>query len=55
MALTEDNRLAVDEVASVLRLVRSEIDTTRVLRDIAREVPNLARQLLLSWADRTLA
>ena len=53
-ALTEDNKLHVAEVLSVLRLVQADIKPRRLLGDLVSEVPSLGRQVLLSWADRVL-
>ena len=54
LALTEDNKLHLAEVLSVLRLVQSDIQPRRLISDIVSEVPSLGRQVLLSWADRVL-
>jgi len=54
LALTEDNKLHVPEVLSVLRLVQDDIKPQKLIRDIVTEVPSLSRQVLLSWADKVL-
>lgn len=53
-AFTEDNRLHVDEVLSVLQLVSPEVNTPRLVQDIVNDVPSLTRTAMLSWADRVL-
>jgi hypothetical protein len=54
MALTEDNKLRVEEAMSVLRLVAPDIQPQRLVTDLLRDAPSISRQLLLSWADRVL-
>ena len=54
LALTEDNKMHVAEVLSVLRLVQADIKPRRLLGDLVNEVPSLGRQVLLGWADRVL-
>eukprot|EP00798_Chlamydomonas_sp_ICE-L_P012595 gene12595-15821_t len=54
MALTEDNKLHVEEVLSVLKLVQDDIKPQLLVRDIVTDLPKLSRQLLLSWADKVL-
>lgn len=54
LALTDNNRLHVDEVAQLLRLVGGEVDAQRVVGKVVRDLPSLSRQLMLSWADKVL-
>jgi hypothetical protein len=54
MALTEDNKLHVAEVLSVLRLIQGDIQPRRLIQDLVQEAPKLGRQALLSWADKVL-
>lgn len=54
-AFTEDDRLHVEELARLLRLVQSEVDVPRVMQTGVRNLPTLARQLALGWSDRVLA
>jgi hypothetical protein len=54
MALTDGNRLHVDEVAQLLRLVGGEVDAPRVVGSVLRDLPSLGRQAMLSWADKVL-
>ena len=54
LALTEDNKLHVAEVLSVLRLVQSDIQPSKLVADLARDLPSIGRQVLLGWADKVL-
>lgn len=54
-AFTEDDRLHVDELARLLRLVQGEVDIPRVVQTGVQQLPTLARQLALGWSDRVLA
>jgi len=54
MALTEDNKLRVPEVMSVLRLVQDDIQPNKLIQDFVRGAPQLSRQVLLGWADKVL-
>jgi hypothetical protein len=54
MALTEDNKLRVEEAMSVLRLVAPDIQPQRLVTDLVRDAPSISRKLLLSWADKVL-
>uniref|UniRef100_A0A7R9YW22 Protein kinase domain-containing protein n=1 Tax=Chlamydomonas euryale TaxID=1486919 RepID=A0A7R9YW22_9CHLO len=54
LALTEDDRLRIPEVMSVLRLVQADVKPDRLVRDLVRDAPSLGRDVLLSWADRVL-
>jgi predicted unusual protein kinase regulating ubiquinone biosynthesis (AarF/ABC1/UbiB family) len=54
LALTEDNKLHVAEVLSVLRLVQNDIQPSKLVSDLAKEMPLLGRQLLVGWADKVL-
>eukprot|EP00884_Botryococcus_braunii_P017323 jgi/Botrbrau1/4274/Bobra.0390s0014.1 len=55
LALTEDNRLHVEEIQQLLELVSGDIDLPRVATATLGNLPNLSRQLMLSWSDRVLA
>ncbi|PRW32613.1 putative aarF domain-containing kinase chloroplastic isoform A [Chlorella sorokiniana] len=50
-AFTEDDRLHVDEVARLLRLVQGDINVPRVVQSTVTQLPTLARQLALGWSD----
>ncbi len=53
-ALTEDNRLHVDEVAQLMAMLGSEVDPAQVVGRVVADLPTLSRQVMLSWADRVL-
>ena len=55
LAFTEDDRLHVEEVARLLRLLQGEVDLPRVVAGSVTQLPTLARQLAVSWSDRVLA
>ena len=54
-ALTADSRLHVDEAASLLRMLGSEVDTSKLARDAIRDLPNIGRDLMLSWSAQVLS
>lgn len=53
-ALTEDNRLHVDEVAKLLAMLGGDVDPRRIVGQVVSDLPTLSRQVMLSWADRVL-
>ncbi|GMH41992.1 hypothetical protein BSKO_09911 [Bryopsis sp. KO-2023] len=55
LAFTEDNRLHVEEVASLLDLVRDDIDPQQLLSDAVSDIPLFSRKLMMDWSDRVLA
>lgn len=54
-ALTEDNKLHVEEVSRLLALVGDDVDLRVIVQSIASDIPSLSRQVALSWSDRILA
>ncbi|EFN50939.1 hypothetical protein CHLNCDRAFT_55429 [Chlorella variabilis] len=54
-AFTEDDRLHVEELGRLLRLVQGDVDLPRVVQSGVQQLPTLARQLALGWSDRVLA
>ena len=54
MALTEDNQLHVREVQQVLALLQGDVNPTRLVQQVVRDLPSIGRQAMLSWADRVL-
>ena len=56
-ALTEGDRLRVDEVAALAEMLRRQggVDAARLAGDLAAGLPSLGRQLAVGWADRVLA
>jgi predicted unusual protein kinase regulating ubiquinone biosynthesis (AarF/ABC1/UbiB family) len=55
LALTEDDRLHVDEVARLAASLRGDVDVGRVVAEGVRGLPALARALATTWSDRVLA
>lgn len=53
-ALTEDNRLHVDELARLIAMLGPDVDPPRLVRRVVSDLPTLSRQMMLSWADRVL-
>jgi hypothetical protein len=54
MALTEDNRLHVEEVRQVLALLGPDVNPQRLAGQVVAGLPSLGRQVLLGWADKVL-
>lgn len=54
LALTEDNKLHVEEVVNLLKLVQNDVNPQKLVTEVVRDMPSLGRQLLLSWADKVL-
>jgi len=62
MALSEDDRLRVDEALRIVRLVQNDVSVPRLVEDFGREVsaaltdlPGFGRRALVAWADGVLA
>ncbi|XVE71368.1 hypothetical protein DITRI_Ditri10aG0144800 [Diplodiscus trichospermus] len=55
LALTEDSKLHVQELVDVYRLVEDEIDIPSVAVEVARDLPNVVRDFLLSWSNSVLS
>ncbi|BBM97786.1 aarF domain-containing kinase [Marchantia polymorpha subsp. ruderalis] len=55
LAFTEDSRLHIQEVVDIYRLVEGEFDPATVATDIIRGIPNVARELMLSWTESVLS
>jgi hypothetical protein len=56
-ALTEGNRLRVEEVAALAEVLRRQggVDAQRLAADLVAELPKVGRQMVVGWADRVLA
>jgi hypothetical protein len=54
-ALTQDNRLHIAEVQSLLRLVQDEVDVPALAGSLVADLPSLSRSVVLSWSDRVLS
>jgi predicted unusual protein kinase regulating ubiquinone biosynthesis (AarF/ABC1/UbiB family) len=55
MALTEDNRLHIQEVQELLALLQADINPTKIVQQTLTDLPAISRQLILTWSDRVLA
>lgn len=55
LALTQDNRLQVEEVSAILRLVQNDINPQRLIGSLVSDLPGMSRQVMLTWADKVLA
>lgn len=55
MAFTEDSRLHVRELYDIYRLVEGEFNPSTVLIDLVQGLPNVTRDLMLSWSDAVLS
>ncbi|KAL3702344.1 hypothetical protein R1sor_020366 [Riccia sorocarpa] len=55
LAFTEDSRLHIQEVVDIYRLVEGEFDPASVAADIIRGIPNVAREMMLSWSESVLS
>lgn len=55
LALTEDSKLHVQELVDVYRLVEDEIDIPSVAREVVQDLPNVVRDLMLSWSNSVLS
>ena len=55
LALTEGQRLHVNESLRILQLLRDDVEPLEVANAVATELPNLARDVLLDWSSLVLA
>ncbi|XP_057424231.1 protein ACTIVITY OF BC1 COMPLEX KINASE 1, chloroplastic [Lotus japonicus] len=55
LALTEDSKLHIEELVDVYRLVEDQIDMPTVALEVARDLPTVVRDLLLSWSQSVLS
>ena len=57
IAFTEDGRLHIDEVRRIVRLLggNNTVNPQQLVGDTARNLPGLARDLLVGWSDRVLS
>ncbi|KAK9699675.1 hypothetical protein RND81_08G188600 [Saponaria officinalis] len=55
LALTEDSKLHVQELIDVYRLVEDQIDVPTVAVEMARDLPTMARDIMLSWSNSVLS
>lgn len=55
IAFTDDNRLHLQEVRSLMGLVHGRIDTQKLVQESAEALPTISRLLLKSWSESVLA
>ena len=55
LALTEDNRLRVDEVARVAALLGDDVQIDRLASQSLADGPAFLRKMALSWSDKVLS
>lgn len=54
-ALTEDDRLHIAEVQSLLALVQDDVNVPALAGSLVSDLPALSRSVVLSWSDRVLS
>lgn len=54
-ALTEDDRLHVEEVRRLLTLLQDDVDLRDIAASILSDFPSLSRQVAVSWSDKVLS
>ncbi|XP_021738874.1 protein ACTIVITY OF BC1 COMPLEX KINASE 1, chloroplastic-like [Chenopodium quinoa] len=54
LAMTEDSKLHIQELIDVYRLVEDQVDVPTVAAEVARDLPSMARDVLLSWSNSIL-
>ncbi|KAK9804231.1 hypothetical protein WJX72_002551 [[Myrmecia] bisecta] len=55
LALTEDNKLHLEEVSHLMRLVQGGINPQKIVRQTLTDLPSISRQMMLNWSDRVLS
>lgn len=54
LALTEDDRLHVDEVARLLRVLQGGVKVDRLAQTATTDGPEFLRKMALSWSESVL-
>jgi len=54
-AFTEDDRLHIDELNSLLEIIGDDINPQQILSDALTELPSLSFKLANDWSDRVLS
>ena len=54
LALTEGQRLHVDEALRIAQLLQEDIEPLDVAREVVNELPNFTREILLDWSKIVL-
>jgi len=55
LAVTEDDRLQVDEISRLLVMLQKEVKVEKLVNDVVADAPNLFRKFALSWSNKVLA
>ncbi|CAM8898652.1 unnamed protein product [Rhodiola kirilowii] len=55
LALTEDSKLHIQELVDVYRLLEADVDVPSVALEVVRDLPNVARDFVLSWSQSVLS
>ena len=55
LAVTEDDRLHVEEVQRLAALLGEEIKVDKLARDAVNDGPGFLRKMALSWSDKVLS
>uniref|UniRef100_A0A7N0R8M8 Protein kinase domain-containing protein n=2 Tax=Kalanchoe fedtschenkoi TaxID=63787 RepID=A0A7N0R8M8_KALFE len=55
LALTEDSKLHIQELLDVYRLLEADVDVPSVALEVVRDLPNVARDFVLSWSQSVLS
>ncbi|GFS41967.1 protein kinase superfamily protein [Actinidia rufa] len=55
LAMTEDSKLHIQELVDVYRLVEDQIDIPSVALEVVRDLPSVARDVMLSWSNSILS
>lgn len=54
LALTDDDRLHVEEIAKLYALVQNDINPQKIVTQTLVDIPAISRNMLLAWSDRVL-
>ena len=54
LALTEDDRLHVDEVARLLAVLQGGVKVDKLAQTATTDVPEFLRKMALSWSESVL-
>lgn len=54
-ALTEDDRLHIEEVRRLLELLQDDVDVRDIATSLISDLPTLSRSIAVSWSDKVLS
>ncbi|GAA0172670.1 hypothetical protein LIER_26448 [Lithospermum erythrorhizon] len=54
LALTEDSKLHIQEILDVYGLIEDQLDVPTMAREVAQDLPSIARDIILSWSASVL-